>query len=141
MQQNSYFVTFLRFMYPLFFTLAIHKILNPFLLINKTPISSYNKLHECLKDVNVMGVELTLLHALYILCLLTIITFFILRKDTTIICIVFIFLLALTATSSIPLAVSGIFQSFIYAITELLPTILIIYYRIHEQFTRSYRHK
>ncbi len=48
--------------------------------------------------------ELTLLHALYIICLLTIITFFILRKDTTIICIVFIFLLALTATSSIPLA-------------------------------------
>ena len=73
-----------------------------------------------------MGVELTLLHALYILCLLTIITFFIFRKDTTIICIVFIFLLALTATSSIPLAISGIFQSFIYAITELLPTILII---------------
>jgi hypothetical protein len=73
-----------------------------------------------------MGVELTLLHALYVLCLLTIITFFILRKDTTIICIVFIFLLALTATSSIPLAISGIFQSFIYAITELLPTILII---------------
>ncbi|WJE51354.1 hypothetical protein QRE66_18880 [Bacillus cereus] len=73
-----------------------------------------------------MGVELTFLHALYILCLLTIITFFILRKDTTIICIIFIFLLALTATHSIPLAVSGIFQSFIYAITELLPTILII---------------
>ena len=73
-----------------------------------------------------MGVELTLLHALYVICLLTIITFFIFRKDTTIICIVFIFLLALTATSSIPLAVSGIFQSFIYAITELLPTILII---------------
>lgn len=38
----------------------------------------------------------------------------------------FIFLLALTATHSIPLAVSEIFQSFIYAITELLPTILII---------------
>ena len=38
----------------------------------------------------------------------------------------FYLLLALTATSSIPLAVSGIFQSFIYAITELLPTILII---------------
>ena len=73
-----------------------------------------------------MGVELTLLHALYVLCLLTIITFFILRKDTTIICIIFIFLLALTATGSIPLAISGIFQSFIYSITELLPTILII---------------
>ncbi len=73
-----------------------------------------------------MGVDLTLLHALYILCLLTIITFFILRKGTTIICIFFIFLLGLTATHSIPLAVSGIFQSFIYAITELLPTILII---------------
>lgn len=73
-----------------------------------------------------MGVELTLLHALYMLCLLTIIIFFIMRKDTTIICIVFIFLLGLTATHSIPLAISGIFQSFIYAITELLPTILII---------------
>lgn len=73
-----------------------------------------------------MGVELTLLHELYIVCLLTIITFFMIRKDTTIICIVFIFLLGLTATHSVPLAISGIFQSFIYAITELLPTILII---------------
>ena len=38
----------------------------------------------------------------------------------------FYLLLALTATGSIPLAISGIFQSFIYSITELLPTILII---------------
>lgn len=40
------------------------------------PLSSYTKLPERLKDVSKMGVELTLLHALYILCLLTIITFF-----------------------------------------------------------------
>ncbi|MEI2308996.1 hypothetical protein CN327_03945 [Bacillus cereus] len=91
-----------------------------------------------------MGVELTLLHALYILCLLTIITFFILRKDTTIICIVFIFLLALTATSSIPLAISGIFQSFIYAITELLPTLgislllFLVYFLLREFAFKTY---
>ena len=72
-----------------------------------------------------MGVELTLLHALYVICLLTIITFFILRKDTTIICIVLSFI-SINCYKFYPLAVSGIFQSFIYAITELLPTILII---------------
>ncbi len=74
-----------------------------------------------------MGVELTLLHALYVICLLTIITFFYFPKGYDDYLYRFhLFLLALTATSSIPLAVSGIFQSFIYAITELLPTILII---------------
>ena len=72
-----------------------------------------------------MGVELTLLHALYVICLLTIITFLFSGKIRRLF-VSFYLLLALTATSSIPLAVSGIFQSFIYAITELLPTILII---------------
>ena len=72
-----------------------------------------------------MGVELTLLHALYVICLLTIITFLFSERIRRLF-VSFYLLLALTATSSIPLAISGIFQSFIYAITELLPTILII---------------
>lgn len=70
-----------------------------------------------------MGVELTLLHALYVICLLTIITFFILRKDTTIICIVFIFLLALTATSSILLPLAAFFK--------VLFTPLLSYYQLY----------
>lgn len=37
-----------------------------------------------------------------------------------------IFLLAVTATGSLTASISSIFQSFIYAITELLPTILVI---------------
>lgn len=50
----------------------------------------------------------------------------IIRRDTTIICIIGIFLLSFTATSSLTGSISGVFSSFIYAITELLPTILII---------------
>ncbi|MCP8970213.1 hypothetical protein [Ectobacillus ponti] len=73
-----------------------------------------------------MGIELTALHWLYVLFLLIIIGCFLLRKDTTLVSIVMIFLLALTATGSISHSISSIFTSFIYAITELLPTILII---------------
>lgn len=50
----------------------------------------------------------------------------IMRRDTTIICIIGIFLLSFTATSSLTGSISSVFSSFIYAITELLPTILII---------------
>ena len=52
---------------------------------------SYNTLHECLKDVNVMGVELTLLRSLHYL-FTHYYYLFILRKDTTIICIVLSFI-------------------------------------------------
>ncbi|MFC5773850.1 hypothetical protein [Ectobacillus antri] len=73
-----------------------------------------------------MGIELTVLHWLYVFFLLSIIGCFLFRKDTTLVSIVMIFILALVATGSVSLAVAGIFNSFIYAITELLPTILII---------------
>src|SRR5581483_9975244 len=49
-----------------------------------------------------------------------------LKKDTTLISIVMIFLLGLIATGSVTKGISTIFNSFIYAITELMPTILII---------------
>lgn len=48
------------------------------------------------------------------------------RRDTTLVCIVGIFLLAITATGSLSASVSSIFSSFIFAITELLSTILVI---------------
>jgi hypothetical protein len=73
-----------------------------------------------------MGVELTALHWIYLAFIVLIIGFMITRKDTSLVCIVGIFLLAVTATHSLSAAISGVFNSFIYAITELLPTILVI---------------
>ncbi|MGJ7910266.1 hypothetical protein [Neobacillus sp. LXY-1] len=73
-----------------------------------------------------MIVELTALHWIYVVFIALIIGFMVMRRDTTIICIVGIFLIAITATGSLAHAVSSIFNSFGYAITELLSTILVI---------------
>lgn len=73
-----------------------------------------------------MGVELTALHWIYVVFIFLIIGFMAARRDTTLICIVGIFLIALTATSSLSASISSIFNSFAYAITELLSTILVI---------------
>ncbi|MGX1982951.1 hypothetical protein EDD69_106145 [Thermolongibacillus altinsuensis] len=73
-----------------------------------------------------MGVELTALHWIYVSFILLIIAFMVMRKDTSLVCMIGIFLLAVTATGSLTASISSIFQSFIYAITELLPTILVI---------------
>ncbi|MGN1401438.1 MAG: hypothetical protein ACI4XL_08060 [Bacillus sp. (in: firmicutes)] len=73
-----------------------------------------------------MGVELTLLHWVYVLFIFGIICMMIFRRDTTLLCIAGIFAIAFLATGSLPGSVSGIFNSFVFAMTELLPTILII---------------
>lgn len=73
-----------------------------------------------------MGVELTALHWIYVSFICIIIALMVWRKDTSLVCMVGIFLLAITATGSLPLSISTIFKSFIYATTELLPTILVI---------------
>ncbi|WP_456271902.1 hypothetical protein [Bacillus sp. AK031] len=73
-----------------------------------------------------MLVELTALHWLYIVFIGLIILFMVFRKDTTIVCIAGIFLIALLAKGSLTSSVSSVFNSFIYAITELLSTILVI---------------
>ncbi|MCF6411772.1 hypothetical protein [Pseudalkalibacillus salsuginis] len=73
-----------------------------------------------------MGIELTMLHGVYLLFIFIIIGIMIMRRDTTLICVIGIFLLGLIASSSLNIAVSGIFNSFIFAIRELLGTILII---------------
>lgn len=72
-------------------------------------------------DVTLVGI-----HWVYLLFIGLIIGFLIMRRDTTIVCMAGIFLLGLLATASVSSAVSGIFTSFIYAIRELLGTILII---------------
>ncbi|CAN7473321.1 hypothetical protein [Rossellomorea sp. LjRoot5] len=73
-----------------------------------------------------MGIDLTALHWIYLVFIGLIILFMVFRKDTTIVCILGIFSIALVATGSISGSISSIFNSFIFAITELLSTILVI---------------
>ncbi len=71
-------------------------------------------------------VEITLIHWIYLIFIFLILGFMISRLDTTIICIVGIFLIAFVANGSLQESIISIFSSFLYAISELLPTILII---------------
>lgn len=73
-----------------------------------------------------MGLGLTTLHWIYVLFIVLIIGFMVKRRDTTLICIVGIFILALVSTGSLASSISGVFNSFTFAITELMSTILII---------------
>lgn len=73
-----------------------------------------------------MGIELNALHWVYLFFIMAIIVVMLFRKDTSLICIIGIFCIGLAATASISQSVMGIFNSFIYAIKELLGTILII---------------
>lgn len=73
-----------------------------------------------------MGVELIALHWIYVVFIALIIGFMVMRRDTSLVCIIGIFLIAITATGSLSQSVSSIFNSFIFAITELLSTILVI---------------
>ncbi len=73
-----------------------------------------------------MGIDLTSLHWIYLAFIGLIILFMIFRKDTTIVCILGIFSIAIVATGSFSGSISSIFNSFVYAITELLSTILVI---------------
>ncbi|MCA0754158.1 hypothetical protein KP806_03805 [Paenibacillus sp. N4] len=73
-----------------------------------------------------MEVQLSALHWVYLGFVIAIIGFMLMRRDTTLICIAGIFGIGLLATTSASGSVSGIFNSFIYAIKELIGTILII---------------
>jgi hypothetical protein len=66
------------------------------------------------------------LHWIYLLFIVLIIGCMVFRKDTTLVCVAGIFLIGLVATGSFASSVSGVFNSFIYAIKELLGTILVI---------------
>lgn len=73
-----------------------------------------------------MSVTLNSLHWIYLVFILIIVGVMIRKRDTTLVCIIGIFILGLVATTSIPQAILGVFNSMIYAITELIGTILII---------------
>ncbi|MFJ8235930.1 hypothetical protein ACIQ34_09320 [Ureibacillus sp. NPDC094379] len=73
-----------------------------------------------------MLVEFTALHWIYVVFIVLIIGFMVKRWDTSLISILGIFVLAIVATGDLTASLSKVFNSFIYAITELLSTILII---------------
>lgn len=73
-----------------------------------------------------MIVQLTALHWVFLVFVLFIMAILIKRRDTTLICVAGIFTLGLIAVESLNGAVSGIFNSFIFATKELLGTIFII---------------
>jgi len=73
-----------------------------------------------------MSITLNSLHWIYLIFIFLIIGIMVKKRDTTLVCVMGIFILGIVATKSLPLAISGVFNSLIYAITELLGTILII---------------
>jgi hypothetical protein len=73
-----------------------------------------------------MAIQLTALHWVYLSFILVIIGFMLARRDTTLICIAGILGIGILATASASGSVSGVFNSFIFAIKELIGTILII---------------
>ena len=76
--------------------------------------------------VDALGVDLSALHWIYVAFIVLIIGFMVKRRDTTLICILGIIVIAIVATGDFTSSISGVFNSFIYAISELLSTILII---------------
>ncbi|GGE44519.1 membrane protein [Pullulanibacillus camelliae] len=73
-----------------------------------------------------MEVDLTLIHWIYLVFIVLIIGAMVIKRDITLICLVGIFIMGWVATSSFITAIGGVFNSLVYAITQLLGTILVI---------------
>lgn len=73
-----------------------------------------------------MGIELLPLHWVYLLFVLLIIGVMVFRRDTTLTSIIGIFFVGLLTTGSLSKSVGTIFNSFVFAINELMGTILVI---------------
>ncbi|MFC4619095.1 hypothetical protein ACFO4N_10255 [Camelliibacillus cellulosilyticus] len=73
-----------------------------------------------------MGVELTVVHWLYLIFILLIIGFMVMKRDTTLVCLIGIFFLGMFSTTSLVTAITGVFNSLIFAVTQLLGIILVI---------------
>lgn len=73
-----------------------------------------------------MTITLTALHYVYLVFILVIIVAMIKKMDISLICILGILVLGLIGTGSLYKSVMAVFNSFIYATKELMPTILII---------------
>jgi len=90
-----------------------------------------------------MSISLTALHWVYLLFIFVILGFMIRRRDTSLICIVGLFILGLLATNSLPHAIIGIFNGLVYATKELMGTIFIIsiIYAMSQSIKKTEVHK
>ncbi|AYD41204.1 hypothetical protein D4Z93_12050 [Clostridium fermenticellae] len=73
-----------------------------------------------------MSATLTSIHYIYLIFIVIIIFAMIKKKDISLICIIGIFFLGIASTGSIYRSTMGVFNSFVYAAKELMPTIFII---------------
>ncbi len=73
-----------------------------------------------------INLTLTPLHYIYLIFIIIIIFAMVKKKDITLICILGIFFLGIAGTGSISKSTMGVFNSFVYATKELMPTIFII---------------
>jgi TRAP-type C4-dicarboxylate transport system permease large subunit len=73
-----------------------------------------------------INLTLTPLHYIYLIFIIIIIIAMVKKKDISLICILGIFILGLAGTGSVYRSTMGVFNSFIYATKELMPTIFII---------------
>jgi TRAP-type C4-dicarboxylate transport system permease large subunit len=73
-----------------------------------------------------INLALTPLHYIYLIFIIIIILAMVKKKDISLICILGIFILGLSGTGSIYQSAMGVFNSFVYATKELMPTIFII---------------
>ncbi|HEY8892097.1 MAG TPA: hypothetical protein VIM70_17805 [Clostridium sp.] len=73
-----------------------------------------------------INLTLTPLHYIYLIFIIVIIFAMVKKKDITLICILGIFILGIAGTGSISKSTMGVFNSFVYATKELMPTIFII---------------
>lgn len=72
------------------------------------------------------AVTLTPLHFLYLIGVITVLTTMILRKDTPLVCIVFLFLIGLVAYGTLTGAIQAVFASILYAAKEFMEIIATI---------------
>jgi hypothetical protein len=73
-----------------------------------------------------INLTLTPLHYIYLIFIIVIILAMVKKKDISLLCILGIFILGLVGTESISKSIMGVFNSFVYATKELMPTIFII---------------
>ena len=73
-----------------------------------------------------INLTLTSLHYIYLIFIIMIILAMVKKKDISLLCILGIFILGLVGTESIYKSIMGVFNSFVYATKELMPTIFII---------------
>lgn len=73
-----------------------------------------------------INVTLMPIHYVYFVFIIALIIAMIKKKDISLLCILGIFILGLIGTQSIYKSIMGVFNSFVYATRELMPTIFII---------------